>query len=590
MAMQHYTFSDIFGEIRKYRKELIIANIFAFFAALAAAPAPLLIPLLVDEVLLKKPGFLTEKIDLVFNGPLSPWAYVLIVLILTLFLRGIYFILSVMQTWYFTIISKNITFKIRKTVLDRIAQVSLKEYESVGSGKISSLCVVDIDTIDTFLSKSVSTLIISLLMVTGVSIVLLLINWKLALFILLFNPFIIYLTSRIARNVSKYKKEENRVIATFQESLSETLELFWQVRAANAEKRFFQKLTDLARSIREKGIAYAYKSQVATKGSYMLFLTGFELFRAAGILMVAYSDLTIGLMLAIFGYLWVIVSPINEIINIQYAYHNARAALERINTIFDMEPEPRFPHLRNPFADKDANSVTLRHVSFTYDKSQPLLEDINMHIAEKKKVAFVGASGNGKTTIAQLIVGFYQPDSGDILYDGISYREIGLDVIREHVYLVLQSPMLFNETIRFNLTFGKDVPDEVIQKALEIAQLGDFISSLPDGLDTIVGKNGIRLSGGQRQRISVARMIIADPNIVIFDESTSALDTDTEMKLFTALEAFLENKTTIIIAHRLSTIQKADYIYLIDEGRIAQEGTLEDLMRQHGQFRTFFNP
>ncbi len=588
--MQRYTFSNIFAEIKRYRRELIIANIFAFFAALAAAPAPLLIPLLVDEVLLKKPGFLTEKIDLIFGGPLSPWAYVLIVLVLTLMLRGIYFILSVLQTWYFTIISRNITYKIRRSLLDRIARVSLKEYESVGSGRIASLCVVDVDTIDTFLSKSVSTLIISLLMVTGVSIVLLLINWELALFILLFNPFIIYLTSRIARNVSKYKKEENRVIATFQESLSETLELFWQVRAANAEKHFFDRLTDLAKTIREKGIAYAYKSQVATKGSYMLFLTGFELFRAAGILMVAYSDLTIGLMLAIFGYLWVIVSPINEIINIQYAYHNARAALERINTIFEMEPEPNFPHLKNPFAGKRANSVILDRVSFSYDKTQPLLRDISMHIPAGKKIAFVGASGNGKTTIAQLIVGFYQPDSGDIRYDGVSCKEIGLDVIREHVYLVLQSPMLFNETIRFNLTFGKTVSDEKIQEALEIAQLGDFIASLPEGLDTVVGKNGIRLSGGQRQRISVARMIIADPNIVIFDESTSALDTETEMKLFTALEAFLEEKTTIIIAHRLSTIQKADYIYLIDDGKIAQEGTLEALMHQHGQFRTFFNP
>ncbi len=588
--MRTYTFKEIFSEIKRYRRELVIANILALFAALAAAPAPLLIPLLVDEVLLHKPGFLTEKIDLILHGPLQPWGYVLIVLGLTLLLRGLYFILSVMQTWYFTVISKDITYKIRRELLSHISRVSLREFESVGSGKIASLCVVDVDTIDTFLSKSVSTLVISLLMVIGVSVILLLINWQLALFILLFNPFVIYLTSRIARNVYRYKKAENAMIANFQESLSETLELFWQVRAANAEGRFFDQLRSLTAEIRERGIAFAYRSQISTKGSYMLFLTGFELFRAAGILMVAYSDLTIGLMLAIFGYLWVIVTPINEIINIQYAYHNARAALERINAIFAMAPEPEFPHLKNPFEGKKATTVTLEGVSFGYRKEEPLLRDIDMEIPAGRKIAFVGASGNGKTTLAQLIVGFYQPDSGDIRYDGISYREIGLDVIRAHVYLVLQHPMLFNETIRFNLTFGKAVDDAKIAEALEIAQLHDFIASLPEGLDTRVGKNGIKLSGGQRQRISIARMIIADPNIVIFDESTSALDTQTEAKLFEAVERFLEDRTTIIIAHRLSTIRNADYIYLIDGGRIAQEGRLETLLAQKGHFRTFFNP
>ena len=588
--MRTYTFSQIFSEVKKYRRELIIANILALMAALFAAPAPLLIPLLVDEVLLHKPGRLTAAIDAILSGPLPAWGYVMAVLAVTLMLRGLYFLFSLFQTWYFTIISKNITYKIRRDLLKQIERVSLREYETIGSGKIASLCIVDVDTIDTFLSKSISSLIISLLMIVGVSVVLLLIHWKLALFILLFNPFVVYLTSRIARNVSKYKKIENGVIANFQESLSETLELFSQVRAANAEKHFFGNLLAMAEEIKERGIDFAFKSQVSTKGSYMLFLTGFEIFRAAGILMVAYSDLTIGLMLAIFGYLWVIVSPINEIINIQYAYHNARAALERINSIFALEKEPRFPHLKNPFADTHANSVALDNVTFGYQKEEPVLKGISLMIPAGKKVALVGASGNGKSTIAQLIVGFYQPDQGDIRYDGISYREIGLDVVRAHVYLVLQSPMLFNETIRFNLTFGKSVDDAKIAEALDIAELSEFVDGLPEGLETRVGKNGIKLSGGQRQRISIARMIIADPNIVIFDESTSALDTRTEARVFEKLQKFLAVRTTVIIAHRLSTIENADYIYLIDDGRIREEGTLEQLLDREGQFSTFFKP
>ncbi len=588
--MQTYTFSEIFAEIRKYKKELIIANIVAILATLAAAPAPLLMPLLVDEVLLHKPGYLVGKIDSLFGFSHEAWFYVAVVLVFTLLLRMLYFMFSIVQSWYFTIISKNITYKIRKDLLHQISRVSLREFENFGSGKISSLAIVDVATIDSFLSSSISKLVISLFMIIAVSVVLLLIHWQLALFILLFNPFVVVLTRKIAKNVSRYKKEENAIIATFQESLSETMELFRQVRAANAENHFFAKLKNLAGEIKEKGIAFAYKSQISINGSHMLFLAGFELFRGAGILMVAYSDLSIGQMLAFFGYLWVIVAPVNQIITMQYDYHNAREALKRINTIFDLEKEPAYPHLQNPFMKKKANSVTIRNLSFSYQKELPILKDVSLQIKEKQKVALVGASGNGKTTLAQLIVGFYQPDSGDIRYDGISYKEIGLDVIREHVYLVLQIPMLFNETIRFNLTFGKDVAESKIIEALEIAQLDDFLKTLPDGLDTLVGTNGVKLSGGQRQRISIARMIISDPNIVILDESTSALDIHTEEALFERLQPFLAERTTIIIAHRLSTIKQADYIYMIDEGKVIQEGTLDDLLKQQNRLHTFFNP
>ncbi len=588
--MRKYTFSEIFSEIKNFKKELAIANIVAILAALVAAPAPLLIPLLVDEVLLHKPGFVVEKIDWLFSGHHEAWFYVLIVFIVTLLLRGVHFILNITQTWYFTIISKHITNKIRKDLLAQIERVSLKEFETFGSGKIASMSIVDVNTIDSFLSSSISKLVISVFMIVAVSVVLLLIHWQLALFILIFNPFMVVFTRKIARNVSKYKKKENAIIATFQESLSETLDLFRQVRAANTEGYFFDKLRALVDEIKEKGILFSFKSQMAINGSYLIFLAGFELFRASGILMVAYSDLSIGMMLAIFGYLWVMVTPINQIITIQYAYHNAKVALERINEIFALEQEPDFPHKYNPFEKQRCNSVELKNVSFAYQKELLILDGLSLKIDAGKKVALVGASGNGKSTVAQLIVGFYQPDSGDILYDGVSFKEIGPDVVRAHVYLVLQHPMLFNETIRFNLTFGKEVDETKIYEALKIAQMEEFVKTLPEGLDTVVGTNGVKLSGGQRQRISIARMILADPNIVIFDESTSALDVHTEEKLFTALEPFLQNRTTVIIAHRLSTIAMADYIYMIEEGKVSQEGTLEELLAKESRVHGFFNP
>jgi ATP-binding cassette subfamily C protein len=202
-------------------------------------------------------------------------------------------------------------------------------------------------------------------------------------------------------------------------------------------------------------------------------------------------------------------------------------------------------------------------------------------------VAIIGASGSGKSTLSQLLVGFYPPTSGDIRYNGVSVQEIGFSRIRDAVFVVLQQPLMFNETLRFNLSMGDEISDEVIYEALQIAQLYDFVTALPNALETQVGKLGIRLSGGQRQRLSIARMVLANPKVVIFDESTSALDVHTESALFEALEKFLREKTVIIIAHRLSTITKADYIYVLENGTVLEEGTRESLEQQNGSFKRF---
>ncbi len=587
--MQKYSLKYILQELKHYKKELIIANLIALLAVVIITPTPLLIPLLVDEVLLDKPGVVVNSVNSILGKPQESYVYVLIVLVMTIILRALFFILSVLHNWLFSIVSKNITYKIRKDLLNRISKVSLSEYENFSSGKILSLMMIDVDTVDKFLSISISRLIISILTVVAIGFVLLMIHWQLALFILLLNPFIMFLTAKIARKVSKFKKQENAKIAIFQEALGETLDLFAQVKASNQESKFVQKLTNRAKDIKNAAIEFEYKSDAASKFSFLLFLAGFEIFRAAGILVVAYSDLSIGLMLGVFGYLWVIMNPINEIINIQYAFANAKAALNRINAIYDMKLEPHYKHIKNPFSNSLTNSIELKDIYFEHDKDKPILKNINMSIKKGSKVAIVGASGSGKTTLAQIIVGFYSPTKGEISFDEINIKEIGLDVVREHAFLVLQAPTLFNDTIKFNLTFGENVDDTEIKRAIKIAQLEEFINSLPKKLDTIVGANGVKLSGGQRQRISIARMVIANPNIVILDESTSALDVQTESKLFDELSLFLKGRTTIIVAHRLSTIKQADFVYVLDKGEIIQKGVLEELLAQDGKFAQYFN-
>lgn len=583
-----YSFKKLFIEFKKYKKEIIYANIFALLATFLASLTPLLIPLLVDEILLKKPGIATKIIDNIMGSKSEPFVYVVWVLALVLILRVLFFIFSFFQTKLFTIVSKNITFKIRQDVVKFLSSVSLSGFEFFGSGKASSLVVVDIDTVDDFLSTTVSRFIISILQFIFVIVILFVISWKLAIIILLINPFVVLLTSKIAKKVSLLKKEQNNAFSIFQDAFNETLELFVQIRTSNKERAFFKDMNKKLENIKDKSIEFTYKSDTAHRFSYLTFMTGFDLIRAAGILVVSYSDLTIGMMMATFSYLWMVMSPLQDMLNIQYAYHNAKMALERVNEIFALPKEPQYPHLKNPFKYNNTNSIVLENVSFSYDGKTDILKDITLKIPKGKRVAIIGASGSGKTSLAQILVGFYPISKGELKYDNISYKEIGLDIVRENVFLVLQNPQLFNSTIRENIDFGENASKKLISEAIKISQLESLIGTLSDGLDTKIGKHGIKLSGGQRQRLSIARMIVKNPNIVILDESTSALDVHTEDILFEELTNYLKQKTTIIIAHRLSTIRNADYIYVLDKGRILEEGTHEDLLKRDGIFASYY--
>ncbi len=582
--MSLYSFKTIFQQMKQYRKELFLANIIAFLAVVVHTPVPLLMPLLVDEVLLGKKGLVTNSIDAIFGAENPAYLYILIVLALTVLFRFLFFVFSYWQTKLFTIVSKNIAFNIREDVLEHLSRVSMNQFETFGSGKAASLLVTDVQTVDDFLALVVSRLIISVLTIFGVGAVLLVIHWQLGLFILILNPMVVLLTTKIAKKISAYKKGQNKAFELFQEALYETLEMFMQIRSTNKEKQFFDNIKAQNRAIKDSSILFGYKSDGASRLSFLIFLSGFELFRAASILVAAYSELSIGSMMAIFGYLWVMMSPIQDILSIQYSYFNAKKAIERINEILSLKVEDRGLGEENPFVKDNTNAIELKNVSFSYDGSKRVLEDISMTIPKGSKIAIIGASGSGKTTLAHLLVGLYPLDEGDILFDGISVRKIGLEIVREHLFLVLQNPQLFNATIAQNLMIDAKSEPSLIKKALQIAQIEELIEELPNGLETQIGKHGIKLSGGQRQRLSIARMVLQVPNIVILDESTSALDVHTETKLFEALEEYLDGKTTIIIAHRLSTIKKADFIYVLDKGRIVESGTQEELMHHEGAF------
>ncbi|MDZ7583543.1 MAG: ABC transporter ATP-binding protein, partial [Thiobacillus sp.] len=293
---------------------------------------------------------------------------------------------------------------------------------------------------------------------------------------------------------------------------------------------------------------------------------------------------------AVFGYLWFMMTPVQELVNMQYAWYAANAALGRINALLGLASEPQHPALRDPFAGHPTVGIALDHVSFAYEEGETVLDDVSLAVAAGEKVALVGASGGGKSTLVQALLGLYPVKSGQIFYGDAPVTEIGWETVREHVGVVLQHPVLFNDSVRANLTLGREADDVRLWQALEIAQLKDVIAALPHGLDTAVGRQGVRLSGGQRQRLAIARMIVADPKIVILDEATSALDTDTERHLHQALSGFLAGRTTLIIAHRLSAVKQADRILVFENGRVVEAGAHDELIDRGGLYHKLYHP
>jgi len=586
-----YTWRRIFDLVMRHKPRLIKANIIAIFATLSVVSLPMLLPLLVDEVLLHKPGaivhFLNQWIPIAWQTAIG---YIAVVTGITILLRFLGVIFGVWQMQQFTLIAKEVTFQIRNDLLGRVQNVAMAQYETLGSGSVSSTLVNDVNTIDQFLGTTVGKLIIAVLTLLGVTSVLLWLNWELALFILFMNPLVVYFTMVVGRKVKVLKKNENTALDVFQQSLTETLDALQQVRVSNQDKNFFDRIRGHAQVIKQHSEAFTWKSDAASRVSFLIFLIGFDVFRGVGMMMVVFSGLTIGEMMAVFGYLWFMMGPVQEILAIQYGYSAASGALQRINQVLDLQQEPQHPSQHNPFENNASPvNVSVENLCFRYPKQDHLvLNHLSFQIHAGEKLALVGASGGGKTTLAQLLLGLYEYESGGIFYDGVPLAQIGEKIVRQNVAIVLQQPMLFHQSIRFNLTLGQSMEETAIWQALEMAQMKTVVEAQDAGLDSIVGRNGIKLSGGQRQRLAIARMILQNPKVVIMDEATSALDMETERQLYEDLAPFFEGKTTLIIAHRLSSIRQADRILVFEDGQIIETGSHEELIQQGGTYHRLY--
>ncbi|MGD8927001.1 MAG: ABC transporter ATP-binding protein, partial [Thioalkalispiraceae bacterium] len=306
-----YEWPYILSIVLEHKRELVFANVIAILAALAMVPIPLLMPLLVDEVLLHQPGNLVSISQTLFpqswHGPVL---YILFILVCTISLRITSLLLSVLQTRQFTIVAKDVVYRIRRNLLTRLQLISMAEYETLGSGAVSSRFVTDLNAIDDFIGQSISKTLVAALSLVGITVILLIIHWQLALFILFINPLVIYFTVVLGKKVKVLKKRENSAFELFQQALVETLDGIQQIRAANREQHYLSRVIEKARGIKKHSASYAWKSDAANRFSMGIFLVGFECFRATSMFMVLFSDLTIGQMMAVFGYLWFMMGPV----------------------------------------------------------------------------------------------------------------------------------------------------------------------------------------------------------------------------------------------------------------------------------------
>ncbi|MCM8531293.1 MAG: ABC transporter ATP-binding protein/permease, partial [Lentisphaeraceae bacterium] len=398
-------------QLLKHKPALFKAHICALIATVAVVSQPLFIPLLIDDLLLEGNGRLTNKLDyLLPSNWHEPIYYIGITLLITLFLRFSGFVLNIFQIKIFTAISQEICYNIRLKVLSRLQNIAVKYFEENGTGKTASLLTTDIDTVEQFISKSINGIILSVRQLVATASILLWINVKIGLFILILYPVVVITTVKLGKKVKKLKGAENSAIANFQEKITDFLEAAHELRVSRRDKHFLTHIKSSAGNMREAITNSKWKSDAASRSSFVLFLAGFDLFRVAAVFVALTStDLSVGEMIAVFSYLWVLMGPVQELVGIQYSWFGASASLERVNAFISQEEENKGRLSGDFHMEKDQGlDISFENVSFSYQEGFPVLDNVSLKIPSGQHVAIVGATGGGKSTLVQVLTGLYK--------------------------------------------------------------------------------------------------------------------------------------------------------------------------------------
>jgi ATP-binding cassette subfamily B protein len=555
-------------------KQMILAVIAILLAALLGLVPPIITRNIVDVALPQK------SMQLLFG-------YIATAVGTTLLLQLLHVGQSFLNTW----IAKHIIENMKNQMYAHLQDMSLNFFSTTKPGEITTRMTNDIDGIQDVFNSTVINILNSIFVLTTTAIVLVTMNWKLAIVGMAILPLFIFPTRKVGKFRWKLARKTQETISNLNQHIQETFSIsgFILMKIFTHEKDEFRKFEETNRQVIKLQIReslagrwfFMTLSIFTTIGPMLIYLYGGYLFIR--------GEITIGVIIAFIALLQRLYGPVTQLSNIHIDITRSLALFQRIFEYFDkaleIEDKPGAESIKTI-----TGNVAFEQVHFSYNKEIEVLQDINFTSLSGTMTALVGASGAGKTTITNLIPRLYDVSAGRILIDGIDIRDVTQQSLRRSIGIVMQESYLFNDTIEANLRYGNpDASDDDLIAACKAAYIHDFIIGLPEQYRSVVGNRGIKLSGGEKQRISIARVILKNPRIIILDEATSSLDSVSEHYIQLAMQPLLQGRTSFVIAHRLSTILAADQILVLDKGRIVEIGRHDDLVRQNGIYRHLYD-
>ncbi len=519
------------------------------------------------------------------SSALRPFAMIIGVIVFLYICRaGLQYVVD----YWGHILGVRIEYDMRKELFNHLQKLSFSYYDKTRTGHIMSRMINDLNEISELAHHGPEDLFLSVLMLIGSFVMMLLVQWKLALAVYVMIPFLLVFAVMQRKRMSLGFKEVKKKMAGVNADLESSISGI-RVAKSFANEAFEIEKFDKGNTLFKYSKNVAFKNMAFfTMGMDSMMKSLNVIALAGGGYLIYAQEMTYADLIAFIFYINSFLQPIKKLTQFVQQFESGMAGFERFSEIMSIEPE--IQDRKDAIEIRDIKGdIRFENVTFSYDEHNTVLKDISLNVTPGHTLALVGPSGGGKSTMCHLIPRFYEVEDGRITLDGMDIRDIKMSSLRENIGLVSQDIFLFAGTIGDNILYGRtDATDEAVIEAAKNAEIHEFIMSLPDGYDTLVGERGIRLSGGQKQRISIARVFLKDPAVLILDEATSALDNQTEIKVQNALEKLAHGRTSLVIAHRLSTIKNADEIVVMTEEGIVEKGNHEVLLEQNGLYGSLY--